>query len=106
MVNMYPHKLFVVSVDSSRDEDGYVNSEEGYENFVGNCRLETQGKATQMTKDDGTQTYVSATIYAQRVDGCVCSGNLICVRDAYGKQLIRKPVINCSKTQLHVRIWV
>ena len=103
---MYPHKLYVVSVASSRDEDGYVNSTEGNEIFVGNCRLETQGKASQMTEKDGTQTYVSATIYAQRVDGCVCSGNLICVRDAYGNQLIRKPVVNCSITQLHTRIWV
>lgn len=103
---MYPHKLFVVSVASSRDEDGYVDSEECYESFIGNCRLETQGRASQMMKNDGTQTYVSAIIYAPRVDGCVCAGNLVCVRDAYGKVLIRKPVINSSFTQMHVRIWV
>lgn len=106
MVSMYPHKLYVVSVSSSRDADGYVMSQEGNETFLGNCRLETQGKASQMVLDDGKQVYVSATIYALRVDGCVCSGNLICVRDAYGNELLRKPVINCSKTQLHVRIWV
>lgn len=103
---MYPHRLYVVSIDSSRNEDGYVNTTEGYETFVGNCRLETQGKASQMAREDGTQTYVSATIYAQSVEGCVCSGNIVCVRDAYGNQLIRKQVINCSKTQLHTRIWV
>ena len=106
MVSMYPHRLYVVSVSSSRDEDGYVTSNEGYETFVGACRLETQGKASQMVRDDGQQVFVSATIYAPRVDGCVCSGNLISVRDAYGTELIRKPVINCSRTQLHVRIWV
>lgn len=106
MVNMYPHRLYVVSVSSSRDEDGYVTSTEGYETFLGNCRLETQGKASQMVRDDGQQVYSSAVIYAPRVDGCVCSGNLVSVRDAYGDELIRKPVINCSRTQMHVRIWV
>lgn len=103
---MYPHRLYVVSVASSRDENGYVNSTEGNEIFVGNCRLETQGRASQMTRSDGTQVYVSATIYAPKVDGCVCSGNIVCVRDAYGNELMRKQVINCSRTQLHVRIWV
>ena len=106
MVNMYPHRLYVVSVSSSRDADGYVTSREGYETFLGNCRLETQGKASQMVRDDGQQVYSSAVIYAPRVDGCVCSGNLVSVRDAYGYELIRKPVINCSRTQMHVRIWV
>lgn len=106
MVNRYPHRLYVVSVASSRDEDGYVTSTEGTETFVGNCRLETQGKATQMTREDGTQVYLTATIYAQRVEGEILSGNLICVRDAYGNQLMRKPVVNCSVTQLHTRIWV
>lgn len=98
--------MYVVSVASSRDEDGYIVSSEGNEAFVGNCRLETQGRASVMTREDGTQVYVSAVIYAPSVDGCVCSGNLVAVRDAYGNELMRKPVINCSRTQLHVRIWV
>ena len=106
MVSMYPHRLYIVSVASSRDEDGYVESQECFETFAGLCRLETQGRASVMTRDDGKQEYVTATIYAKDVDGCVCSGNVVSVRDAYGKELIRKPVINCSRTQLHVRIWV
>ncbi len=106
MVSQYPHRLYVVSVGSSRDVDGYVSSHEGMEVFVGNCRMETAGKANAVVRDDGTQTYVTAVIYAKSVDGDVTSGNIICVRDAYGNQLIRKDVINCSKTQLHVRRWV
>ena len=106
MVSMYPHKLYVIGVSSSRDEDGYVTSNEGRECFVGQCRLETQGRASQMTKNDGTQVYTSAVIYSPRVDGCVCSGSLVVVRDGFGKQLLRKTVINCSKTQMHTRIWV
>lgn len=106
MVGMYPHRLYLVSVSSSRDEDGYVTSSEGNEIFLGQCRLETQGKASQMTKEDGTQVYVTATVYLPRLNGEVQSGNLIVVRNAYGDQLMRKPVVNCSVTQLHTRIWV
>ena len=106
MVNMYPHKLYVVPVGSSRNADGYVVSQEGKEQFIGACRLETQGKASQMIRDDGEQVYTSAVIYAHSVSGCVNTGQIVLVRDSIGRELIRKPVINSSKTQLHIRIWV
>lgn len=106
MVSMYPHKLYVVSVISYRDDDGYVVSTEENETFVGNCRIETQGKASQYIADDGSIVYTSATIYAQKLNGQVSSGELVLVRDAYGNELIKKSVINSFVTQLHVRIWV
>ena len=106
MVSMYPHKLYVVSVSSSRNADGYVVSSEGNETFLGNCRLETSGRASQHIADDGEQVYSSATIYMPRLNGSVGSGSLVVVRDSYGNELMKKTVINCSVTQLHARIWV
>ena len=106
MVSMYPHKLYLVSVSSSRDADGYVESTEGSETLLGQCRLETQGKSSTLLSDDGVQMYTSATIYAPTFVGNIVSGSLICVRDSNGNTLIRKSVINSSVTQLHVRIWV
>ena len=106
MVSMYPHRLYLVSVSSSRDADGYIASTEGEETFLGHCRLETQGRASEMVREDGKQAYVSATIYASSLSGALTSGNLVSVRDSNGGELMRKPVINVSRTQLHTRIWV
>jgi hypothetical protein len=103
---MYPHKLYIVPVGSSRNADGYVVSQEQGEVFVGNCRLETQGRASQMTMDDGKQVYSSAVIYVHQACCCIDTGVLVSVKDSCGNELIRKTVINCSRTQLHARIWV
>lgn len=106
MVNIYPHKLYVVPVSSSRNADGYVVTSEDKEEYVGCCRLETQGKASTMVRDDGEQVYTSAVIYAPLSCGCVHSGQIVSVQDSCGCEILRKSVINSSRTQLHVRIWV
>ena len=106
MVSMYPHKLYVIPVSSSRNADGYVVTTSTGEVELGDCRLETNGQGTQVFREDGSYVVCHHTIYCP-VSVCVpMSKAIVKVCDSYGNVLMTGEVVNSIKSQLHVRIWV
>lgn len=108
MVNMYPHKLYVVSAGSSRNASGYVVTSSIGEVSVGQCRLETNGRGTEVRREDGSFVVCHHTIYCPK-SVCACgikSKTLIKVCDGSENVLLTGEVVNIIKSQMHIRIWV
>lgn len=106
MVSMYPHKLYIVSVGSSRDSNGYVVSATESERLVGACRLETSGRGNRHYREDGTYVDCSHTIYCPTSVEAIASRSIVKVIDSNGNVLLKGEIVNCIKSQLHVRLWV
>lgn len=105
MVSMYPHKLYVISAGSSRNASGYVVTSTVRERLVGQCRLETSGRGTEVTREDGSSVVCHHTIYCPKTVCAIPSKTLIkvCNGDCV---ILTGEVVNTIKSQMHVRIWV
>lgn len=108
-MNQYPHYLFCCNASESMLENGVWKDSESEWEYVGICRLEPDGRGTQISSAGGQWINVSSTIYLP-LSGKVAVelGTLLKVSsDAKGMDVIDQGTcLRFSRGQLNIRIWI
>ena len=108
-VRQYPHYLFIETPgESVRDANGDWSNVQNTNTFVSRCRDEKDGRGQEY--DVGGGAYIKATSLIQCPKSCPAvekGARVIVANDASCSDVrISGIVLNCDKSQLHVRIWV